>query len=154
MLLYLISFILGSSGAYLVWKKGHALGLMDKPCDRSSHDCPTPKGGGIGIFFAFVLASIAAGFSFWFWLPLVVMSIMALVGDRVELSARFRLSAQLALAALIVTLAGSGALPEGTGFCGYGGTASQKSGRIDGPGFSRTVLSNVYYGQFPGKGCG
>jgi UDP-N-acetylmuramyl pentapeptide phosphotransferase/UDP-N-acetylglucosamine-1-phosphate transferase len=113
MLLYLTSFILGSSTAYLVWKKGHALGLMDKPCERSSHESPTPKGGGIGIFLAFVLASIEAGFSFWFWLPLVVMSIIALVGDRVELSARFRLTAQLALTALIVTLAGSGALPEG-----------------------------------------
>lgn len=113
MLLYLISFILGSSGAYLVWKKAHVLGLMDKPCERSSHDCPTPKGGGIGIFLAFVLASIAAGFSFWFWFPLAVMSIIALVGDRVKLSTRFRLSAQLALTALIVALAGSGALPDG-----------------------------------------
>lgn len=113
MLLYIISFILGGSGAYLVWKYAPSLGLMDRPCDRSSHVRPTPKGGGIGILAAFILVAIVTGFSFWFWFPLAIMSAIALAGDRAELSARFRLSAQLALSAVVVIMAGSGTMPEG-----------------------------------------
>src|SRR4030066_893408 len=34
---------------------GHRLALIDNPNIRSSHSLPTPRGGGIGIWLAFVI---------------------------------------------------------------------------------------------------
>jgi UDP-N-acetylmuramyl pentapeptide phosphotransferase/UDP-N-acetylglucosamine-1-phosphate transferase len=56
--LYLVSLILGGIGAWVINRWGYVFGLVDKPTDRSSHGSPTPKGGGIGILAAFILASM------------------------------------------------------------------------------------------------
>lgn len=78
------------------------LSLLDCPEERSSHRQPTPKGGGVGILAAFSLVSMASGVSPWFWGPISLLSLMAGYGDRVELTARLRLLAQLGLTAPLV----------------------------------------------------
>src|SRR3990172_12229084 len=37
---------------------GHRLALIDNPNIRSSHSLPTPRGGGIGIWLAFVIIGL------------------------------------------------------------------------------------------------
>ena len=49
-----MSFLMGSLGAFCVSRLGFKLGFCDTPCERSSHQVPTPKGGGIGITGAFL----------------------------------------------------------------------------------------------------
>jgi len=82
------------------------LGLIDRPNARSSHCTPTPKGGGIGIFAAFLLASIHSGLSAAIWLPLSILFILALVGDWIDLSPYLRLFAQCFLTIFIILMKG------------------------------------------------
>jgi UDP-N-acetylmuramyl pentapeptide phosphotransferase/UDP-N-acetylglucosamine-1-phosphate transferase len=70
------------------------LGLVDKPNNRSSHERVTPKGGGIGILAAFVFASLFLKMNLAFWLPATVLALFSLLGDRIEISPKIRLSVQ------------------------------------------------------------
>lgn len=96
------SMILGSLGAWAVAKLGGKVHLIDIPNKRSSHSALTPKGGGIGIAGAFMLASLTAGLKVHVWLPLLILSGLAFFGDRFELSPKLRLTAQFFLAGLII----------------------------------------------------
>jgi Fuc2NAc and GlcNAc transferase len=100
--LYLASFIMGIVGAWIMARFGGALGILDLPNERSSHNTLTPKGGGIGVFAAFLFACLSIGISVYFWLPITILSILALWNDRIELSIKWRLSAQLFLAAILI----------------------------------------------------
>lgn len=86
------------------------LGLLDCPNERSSHCTPTPRGGGVGIFAAFLLSAVFAGMPMTFWLPLSAVSILAFLGDRIYLSPKLRLYAQLFLMAFLVV--GTGHWPS------------------------------------------
>ena len=83
------------------------------PNGRSSHCMPTPKGGGIGIFFVFLISSGVMGLPAGFWLPIGIMAAVAFWGDRVELSARLRLLIQLGLMAVVIVADGRGTAPGG-----------------------------------------
>ncbi len=77
--------------------------VLDVPNERSSHTVPTPRGGGIGIF----LATIVALFAFWRFqlpavvvvLPAVIVTIVSAWDDIKSLSARARLLVQVLAAA-------------------------------------------------------
>jgi len=100
--LLISSFALASLGAWMIGRFAGRLSLLDCPNERSSHCRPTPKGGGVGILAAFFLAGIVSGLSLWFWGTMSVLSLMAGYGDRVELTPRLRLAAQLGLIAIFV----------------------------------------------------
>lgn len=100
--LYVSSIAMGSLGAWIIGRFAGRLSLLDCPNERSSHCRPTPKGGGVGILATFLLAGILAGVSPWFWVPMSVLSIIAGYGDRVELTPRLRLAAQLGLIGIFV----------------------------------------------------
>jgi len=109
----LVSFLLGR----LLTRHAPDLGLQDLPNARSSHQTPRPRGGGVGIVLAFLLALPfavpLATFGTWnVWLPLVAAVTLALVGladDLRGLGLATRLVAQsFAVAALLAALAGSG----------------------------------------------
>ncbi|GAF85314.1 unnamed protein product, partial [marine sediment metagenome] len=51
----IISFVIGFVSAFIISKFGFKLGLTDIPNERSAHDKPIPKGGGIGIPIAVAL---------------------------------------------------------------------------------------------------
>ena len=69
---------------------------MDIPNERSSHEIamPVPKGGGIGILAAFLVASISLGIPVSFWLSATLLALLSLFGDRVDISPKFRLLVQ------------------------------------------------------------
>lgn len=99
---YLMSAILGGSGAWLAGRFGEQLGLLDRPTERSSHYTPTPKGGGIGILTAFILVCLATGVPNLFWIPASLISVLGLYCDRSDLSPKVRIYIQIAAAVVII----------------------------------------------------
>ncbi len=108
-LLYLISIFTGSFGAWFIEQFGSKLGLIDLPNERSSHSKPTPKGGGIGILFVFIIISLLTQIPFIFWLPVVLLALVSLMGDKNDFSPILRLFFQL-MAAIAICI-GAGGFP-------------------------------------------
>ena len=100
-LLWLAGFILGGLGAWAVSRSAGRFGLIDTPNDRSSHSRPAPRGGG-GLLAAFQLSALAGGEPAAFWLPLSALSLFALLGDRIDLSPKWRLPIQAILMGILV----------------------------------------------------
>ena len=94
--LYIVCILLGGAGAWFISRYAVRFGLMDVPNERSSHEIamPVPKGGGIGILAAFVLASISLGISATFWLSATLLALLSFLGDRVDISPKLRLLVQ------------------------------------------------------------
>jgi len=111
--LYVSSLVLSIFGAWAISRHADKVGLVDCPNGRSSHCMPTPKGGGIGIFFVFLMSAGVLGLPVSFWLPICIMAVVAFWGDRIELSARLRLVIQLGLMAVVIGAGGKGAAPDG-----------------------------------------
>jgi len=74
------------------------IGMIDLPNDRSSHALPTPRGGGMGILLAFVVASLVSGMSHFLWVPTSFISIVSFFDDKLHLSPRTRLLFQFSAA--------------------------------------------------------
>ena len=98
--------VAGGAGAWLVYVHGSKLGLIDKPNHRSSHNRPTPKGGGIGILAVFLSANLFLEIPPLFWIPAAVLALFSFLGDILDLSQKIRLAFQFAAA--IIFLAGKG----------------------------------------------
>jgi len=94
LILYIASLVLGSAGAWLVTRWGNGFGLLDKANDRSSHEGVVPKGGGVGILAAFLLASWVLGLPILFWMCAGLISLLSLYGDRREILPKVRLGIQ------------------------------------------------------------
>ncbi len=77
-------------------------GFVDYPSERSSHGRPTPKGGGIGILAAFILASAVLHIPGAFWIPAAFLALLSFYGDRYSLSPKVRLPFQFAAAIIVV----------------------------------------------------
>ena len=99
-----ISFALGALGAWIISRWGNVFNLLDRANHRSSHEGVIPKGGGIGILAAFVLTSLLLKMHPAFWVPATVVSLISLIGDRKEISPKFRLPIQLVAALIFVLL--------------------------------------------------
>jgi Fuc2NAc and GlcNAc transferase len=108
-MIYVVSSLLGGTGAWWISRYAYVLGLMDKPSKRSSHDRPTPKGGGFGLLLAFILVSFYQEIDITFWIPAAVLSMLSLFGDRVDLNPKLRLMVQFCAAGIV--LAGLESLP-------------------------------------------
>jgi Fuc2NAc and GlcNAc transferase len=102
LMLYLISFLLGGAGAWIVSKWGIKLSLFDRPNLRSSHKTVTPKGGGIGILAAFFVCSITLSIPKSFWVPAVLLSLFSLWGDRSEIRPKIRLLFQFVAGTILL----------------------------------------------------
>jgi Fuc2NAc and GlcNAc transferase len=93
-ILYIACTFLGGAGAWLVVRWGSGFGLLDKANDRSSHEGVVPKGGGIGILAAFLLASWVLALPILFWMCAGLIYLLSLYGDRREIPPKVRLSIQ------------------------------------------------------------
>ena len=92
--MYLISMVLGASGALLLWKFGSKWGFVDYPCGRSSHSSDTPKAGGIGIVATFLLLTLVLGFSPQRWIFPLFIAFIGLIADKWNISVVYRLITQ------------------------------------------------------------
>jgi Fuc2NAc and GlcNAc transferase len=92
--LFLVCLVAGGVGAWAVVRLGSRFSLLDISNHRSSHDGVVPKGGGIGLLAAFVFASLFLEEPLVFWLPVTVLALFSLLGDRIEISPKIRLPVQ------------------------------------------------------------
>jgi UDP-N-acetylmuramyl pentapeptide phosphotransferase/UDP-N-acetylglucosamine-1-phosphate transferase len=96
-----ISFFVGFFAAFLIRHFGCKLGLIDTPNRRSSHDEPIPKGGGVGIFVAFVIAAAWTDVPWTIWVPSIAICAVSLLGDIRDISFRIRLLVHVVCASMI-----------------------------------------------------
>ncbi|MFA5517637.1 MAG: glycosyltransferase family 4 protein [Spirochaetota bacterium] len=101
-LLYLACAFLGFAGGWLISELPFRERLLDYPRDRSSHDVPTPQGGGVGILAAFLVAGMTLRIPTTFLFTAIVVSAVSLYGDYARLSASFRLVVQCVAAVIVL----------------------------------------------------
>jgi Fuc2NAc and GlcNAc transferase len=100
----LIALLTALPGTWLLIHYAPQLQLIDKPNARSSHQSPTPRGGGLAIVTSILLAALFAttpATHAW-WPPLLAALPIALLGlldDRYGMPAAVRLAVQLVSAA-------------------------------------------------------
>lgn len=97
----IISVSLGAFGAWFMSRFAYRFGLLDLPNDRSSHNLPTPRGGGVGILAAYIVTSLLLGLPLLLWLPAGLLAVVSFFDDKLDLSPRTRLIFQFS-AALVV----------------------------------------------------
>lgn len=102
LLILILNVLFGAAGALIVNRYAFRLGLVDTPSSRSSHSIPTPKGGGIGILFAFVTGCVIYDLDALFYLPATALSLLSLLGDRIHIPLTIRLVVQFAAAFLFI----------------------------------------------------
>lgn len=121
-MIFLLLFIcIALASGLLTWgvrRYALAHSLMDIPNDRSSHDIPTPRGGGVSIVLTFLAGLIVLKFTgflpvFLFWALFGSGALVSLIGwgdDRLDLPARLRLPGHFVGA--VWALVWLGGLPE------------------------------------------
>jgi len=110
-----IAFLSGILGGWIVAVAAPRLRLIDVPSERSSHTRPVAKGGGVGLLAAFVMMGILLHIPLFFVIPIGVLSMISLAGDRWHISPIVRLVVQTVAAVFVV----GHAFLQGTGVgCG------------------------------------
>jgi Fuc2NAc and GlcNAc transferase len=99
-LLFLACAGLGAAGAWLIAGMAFREHLLDTPNERSSHTVPTPRGGGVGILAAFIMAGLTLRIPTTFLFAAILISAVSFYGDYIRTSVRFRLIFQV-MSALI-----------------------------------------------------
>jgi Fuc2NAc and GlcNAc transferase len=85
---------LGAAGAWLIAGMAFRERLLDTPNERSSHTVPTPRGGGVGILAAFIMAGFTLRIPTTFLFAALLISAVSSFGDYFRISVRFRLVVQ------------------------------------------------------------
>jgi len=82
--------------------------LLDQPNERSSHQIPTPRGGGLGLVVGLLVAAViglvvyGSGFGAVLLIPIFAMAALGWWDDHASLSARLRLGLQMVLVGMMV----------------------------------------------------
>ena len=84
----------GAVGARFIAGAPFRKHLLDSPNERSSHTEPTPRGGGVGIVAAFLVAGLTLQIPWTVLVSAALVSAVSFYGDYAKLSVRFRLLAQ------------------------------------------------------------
>ena len=103
-LVILLSFTLSVICSAFISRYGRNLSLVDKPNERSSHSTPTPRGGGIGIWLAFVLVGFFVVKNIYFSTLVCITGLVGLLEDRFTFSSKIRLVIQLVLSSTAITM--------------------------------------------------
>jgi UDP-N-acetylmuramyl pentapeptide phosphotransferase/UDP-N-acetylglucosamine-1-phosphate transferase len=118
---FVVALVLTAATTGLLLPQLRRRAILDRPNERSSHDAPTPRGGGIavvGIVLLSFLAVFAGEAAEWGALAIVgIAAVLAIVSwrdDLAGLSPALRLAIQaLAVAAGLAVLPGAGAVFQG-----------------------------------------
>jgi Fuc2NAc and GlcNAc transferase len=86
---------LGAMGAWLIAGMPFRERLLDTPNERSSHTIPTPRGGGVGILAAFIVAGLTLRIPTTFLFAVILISAVSFFGDYFRISVKFRLVVQV-----------------------------------------------------------
>jgi Fuc2NAc and GlcNAc transferase len=107
-----VTLALAALGTALVRRHALKTGLLDHPGERSSHEVPTPRGGGIAVAIAFAAAlttwllftSVQGADRVWVALvpPLCMVTAVGYLDDRHHISVRVRLAVHFSAAAWLI----------------------------------------------------
>jgi UDP-N-acetylmuramyl pentapeptide phosphotransferase/UDP-N-acetylglucosamine-1-phosphate transferase len=103
--IYILCMAVGACGAFIIYRWGWVLGVLDKANHRSSHNGEVPKGGGIGILAAFVFSAVLIDLPPALWVSLAAVALLSFYGDKVDISPKFRLSMQFTAAFMVLLYA-------------------------------------------------
>ena len=95
----LLSFLLSVLTASIISQIGSKTALVDHPNYRSSHSLPTPRGGGIGIWLAFVILGVFFFKDNAFTLIAGIAGLIGFLEDIFTLSSKLRLLIQIIISA-------------------------------------------------------
>lgn len=117
-MLYVATFVIAVLGTFAIRYFAHKKELLDHPNERSSHNVPTPKGGGLAIMLVFYGVLIYLRFLdqvdtrlFYALLTATPVIVVSLVDDIYPLSAKIRFGVQLlSAAAALYCLGGIGSM--------------------------------------------
>jgi len=101
-LVTIAGFACGALGAKAVCRYGSRVALLDIPNERSSHTVPTPRGGGVGLWLAFVVVGIFFAGDKVFTLYAGLVGLLGLLEDRFSFPPRLRLFMQFILSGMVV----------------------------------------------------
>lgn len=93
---------LGAAGAWLIAGIPFREHLLDAPNERSSHVEPTPRGGGVGILAAFIVAGLTLRIPTTFLLAAILVSAVSFYGDYFRVSVKFRLIVHLIATSMLL----------------------------------------------------
>jgi Fuc2NAc and GlcNAc transferase len=93
---------LGAAGAWLIAGMAFREHLLDAPNERSSHTVPTPRGGGVGILAAFIVAGLTLRIPTTFLFAAILISAVSFYGDYIRISVKFRLALQVISAFILL----------------------------------------------------
>jgi len=99
-----LSFTISLICSAFISRFGRNLSLIDKPNERSSHLHPTPRGGGIGLWPAFMVIGIVIIKEIPFTVIAGTMGLIGFLEDRYTISSKVRLAVQLGLSFSAVTM--------------------------------------------------
>ncbi|MBN2438771.1 MAG: glycosyltransferase family 4 protein [Deltaproteobacteria bacterium] len=94
-LLFLACAGLGAAGAWFIAGLPFRERLLDTPNERSSHAIPTPRGAGVGILAAFILAGLTLRIPTTFLFAAILISVVSFYGDYIRISVQSRLVLQI-----------------------------------------------------------
>jgi len=105
MMLMTLSFLCGLIGSILIDRFGGKVGLIDIPNERSSHEKPTPRGGGIGIWLSFMLAVFFSDTKEIVFIVFAgIVGMIGFIEDIFTIPAKYRLLGHVAVTCVIVVL--------------------------------------------------
>ncbi|MFC1736686.1 glycosyltransferase family 4 protein [Candidatus Hydrogenedentota bacterium] len=113
MTLYLVVFLCATAGTWLVRRLARRHNVMDIPGERSSHEQPTPRGGGVAIVVAVAVGlgfRIATGAEFplgdavWIFAGAFALALVGLGDDLLNLPVAPRLVVQFVVAILLACM--------------------------------------------------
>jgi Fuc2NAc and GlcNAc transferase len=82
---------LGAAGAWAIAGMPFRESLLDNPKKRSSHTIPTPRGAGVGILAAFIMAGLTLRIPTTFLFAAILISTVSFYGDFIRISVKCRL---------------------------------------------------------------
>ncbi|SLM30000.1 Glycosyl transferase family protein (fragment) [Desulfamplus magnetovallimortis] len=92
----------GFLGAFVFAKTLLSVHFMDIPNQRSSHNIPTPKGGGVGIVVSVILACAYLALPLSIQAALVIVALIGIISDFAHFSQLTRLFFHLCTAFIVV----------------------------------------------------
>jgi Fuc2NAc and GlcNAc transferase len=101
----LLSFALSVICSAIIARFGYKLSLVDKPSERSSHVLPTPRGGGIGIWLAFIIIGFFIIKNVLLTIGVGIIGLLGFLEDRFNFSSKIRLVIQLVLSIAAIIMA-------------------------------------------------
>jgi UDP-N-acetylmuramyl pentapeptide phosphotransferase/UDP-N-acetylglucosamine-1-phosphate transferase len=105
----LLAFAVSAAVTRLLWRHGFgSLRIIDHPNDRSLHQPPVPRTGGLGVLAGLGVAGVAAARGpvveawGWFAAAVVLVGVVSFLDDRAGVPPRWRLLAHLGAAGLVM----------------------------------------------------